>query len=291
MFEDYILVSSTNDNKYPETHTNTKIAQYINSYTDKDLNETRFEIAVLTDNTGKTLEIPYRMVDVKGFSVVSTRPIKSIVNKSIYYLYGNSNKIIASGFTPIDSKSSTSLSDNKNYLGSGIYGFYFDNELDFINVVNKVNSETKYVSLKINNPFVVQDQEHYDSIINFSKQINNFVDIFKLSVIKSDREDIRRQDIIFRIKLQLDLVHGLFILFIIILKRVGESISFENFYKVLILYLVDYTSYKSNISDENIMTQPINYFIQFMEHDSLVGDASYMPSMTMDVSNAEEFSS
>ena len=233
----YHLIYVPNDSNYSYVEGTMRAAQLLNKYTDKYTGEVLYDFLIITDSSGGVYTNPYAYIATEN-SIVSQRKIETIPdNASILQPLNSEKRLTASFYTKNDSKEEKSLSKTMNYpLGSGIYGWFIENEFP-----SDIIGEVAMAEIKISKPYLIQDKEHLNSIIQASNLTNIFLDKIKLLIPSSDFVNIRAGTVDKVLAKDLDELRRLHLLWSIALRRTGHGFDIKKFYQILYEYVIAYT--------------------------------------------------
>lgn len=277
--DDTLLLVAIDNDLRTEARTVTRLAQYINSSTVRGT--TKFDVRFLTDSFGTRIKSVFVSPDISSSQVLTLRKIKE--PKSFIFICVDSIPV-GRGFIELGSK----LSDNRCYPGSGVYGLYFEDDAEREEFILK-SRISGHKEIPLLTPFLIQDKEHYESLINYSYVIHNFIDSIKWGILKSDVDEYRLESIVNEIDENFDKFYGTYVIFDLVLRRSKFSMALDTYKATIASYILNYTDSKSNFSDNDyITTQPINYLIQLMGGDSIVGDVSFMKSVIYNITDVKD---
>lgn len=292
------LVILEDNSRKPITPTTTRLVHIEDSYTDKDTNRDKYDIAILSDESGNLLRAPILMYGIDEKNIGSARPLSTINNKLFYLITDptNMDDIIVSGFTPLDSNKGSEITNTLDIpIGTGVFG-YCASSIDAI--VSALGPTIKsrninYKEIDMNNPYIIQDQDHYYSLVRASNALNEFMDRMKMTLKKSNDDERRADEIALLFAAYKDQIEAMYILVTVLLKRTTESIAYDLFYKVLMRYLLSYTAktsaYIDSYTGKYIFPLPINFVMEVLEHDGVIGDIKYMPiSVSFNIAGANK---
>jgi hypothetical protein len=235
------------------TTSHTYIAKIINTFQDQ------YEIILITDalgnyhltNNNKT------SITVSQDIIVSDIPIRDINPKKFYNYADISNELKAKGFINTNVKDKPLENSNQSGFGSGIYGLYTNNPELYKTTLNQSIYE-----IILNNPFIIQDSEHGDSLTVASTQTNIYIDNLLDTVSNIDN-----------LLLQTN-IDNLVRLWNIVFYRTNEKylITKDWLYDILLEYLNNYINNPIIDNDKDIFILPINLIMNKLEYGGLLAD-------------------
>lgn len=201
--------------------------------------------------------------------LVSDIPLRDISPKSLYH-FASPNvqyKIKASSFV---THGKPLVSACSHGLGSGIYGLYISDEADVYK--NKSSSEQIVYSITCQNPFIIQDATHLDSLVTTSMSTTRYVQ----NIIESlQQKNSTLLDIINIVRS--NSVDNLSLLWYIVFLRSINPIGNDKqlLEHILSNYIWEYftdTSLRDSTTGDIIHELPINYIMRALGYDGIIGN-------------------
>lgn len=258
---DECLVYVQNREPFADTNGTTHIGKLLRTYMDND--RVWFDVLLITDADGNEFT-QHQKVTVSGDNIVSYRSYHDIEPKEFYHYatVTNSEKIeypiSGRGFVIKKNIENPLENTSRSGLGSGIYGKY--------NYVN--DSQTVYL-IKCNNPYIVQDIEHSESITLASLNTNRYLD--RMIQILRFRKDLTMDDIIY--ELQNNPSPNILSLWNIVLYRTEDIITQDQLDNIFAYYIMKYlytNDLVDSINGDVIEELPINYIMKDLGYDGLL---------------------
>lgn len=232
---DECLVSLVDRHPFAETDTVTYVARVLKKGPE------RWTVTLVTTASGEPSE-DETVISVPASAVVSTRRIKKITPRKFYQM---SESLTASGF--VDKEVGIS---SRFGLGSGLQGVWIpDPEL----VRSFRATGNNMFEIKCENPYVIQDLEHDDSVTVASLATNNYLNKV-LGQVNSGETDFFLPE-----------TEPLLTLWNIALLRTGDELTRKDLEGILGRYLITYLA-----SQDRIQELPVNNIFRFLRYDSLL---------------------
>ena len=246
----------------------THIARVIRSFIEDD--RLLFELQVLTDIDGDFVAIPETIV-INGDVIVSNRSWRDMEPRLFYHFSENINYPVSGTRFVIKNNLNQPLeSTTRSGLGSGVYGIYLLNESNLSSLVTESNQLV--YPIECPDAYIVQDQEHGESITIASLHTNRYLDRIILGVSKETTIDEITSLI------HMNSITNLVTLWNIVLYRTQEYISQTWLEDVLASYVFKYiqdASLVDSINGEIIQELPINDIMSNLGYDGLLADDAY----------------
>jgi hypothetical protein len=251
------LVYIKNTQPFGDVNGATQIAIISKSYVIK--NTQYYDLKITYDPDGDKLPFPEPMT-VTGNNIVSDRSYVHISKKKFYY-YSRNSSITGNNFVLTKNKERPIESTSRSALGSGIYGLY---EL--------VGSSDDVYEITLNNPYIISDREHGESITVASLHTNRYLD----RILSSLNENTTLDKI--RLIIEINSHPNLSILWNIVFYRNGNKITQTWLEKILAKYCHDYITNNTlidSITGDKIFVLPINYIMDELGYDGLLASDAY----------------
>lgn len=262
-FDKLFLVYIPNNSTHSTLEGTTRLAELINKYTDRESGVVMYDFLVLTDSSGALYNKPYSYI-TSDVNIVSLRPYKKL-GVSFFHPLNADKRLTAIYYVMSDSREDLALTNTVNYpMGSGIYGWYFENNGDLS--PGDVIGEIPLARIQLTNPYYIQDKEHLLSLVHASMMTNAFLDQVKLPIVKSDFDEVRARSISYELdKYLLDIANLTNLWYIVFMRTKHQKvITKTNMYAILYNYLLAYTSdkkYFGEMSDSFAIPLPINFIL------------------------------
>lgn len=262
---DECLIYLDDNRSLPDTNTITYIGEILKEYMSNNVKF--YDVIIKTDDEGNYIPNS-RKVTITEDHLLSIRNIKDINPKQMYHYASQTFSeniqypITANSFV-IKNKSTTALeSTSRTALGSGIYGTYNKPKTLIID-------QSSYI-IKFNNPYILQDREHGESITKASLATNRYLD--KLLLILNDKQATFDDCAILIFNNDYS---NILTLWNIVLARSNKSIDNNFLFNFLSSYLYDYLNDNTlfdNIYGESIYPLPIGILFSLLGYDGLLAD-------------------
>lgn len=224
-------------------------------------------IRKLTMSDGTPTDL-FEPEEVSANMLVSDRPLRDISPKTLYHFSSPTvnYKIKAASFVTHGKPLTATCSHG---LGSGIYGLYISNIGELLQL--RSSPEQIIYRITLNDPLIIQDKEHLNSLISASMSTNRYID----SLIDSFKSPPTYQDIL--ITVQQDDIDHIVLLWQIVFSRSLKPTTLDRNLLNLIIsnYIYEYftdTSLRDTISNIIIHELPINHIMRILEYDGIIGD-------------------
>jgi hypothetical protein len=270
-------------NKSPIGDTNgiTHIARIVRSYI---LNDTLwYDIVLVTDSEG--YEIPgardatnnIRKLTVSGDRVLTNRSIKDIDPREMYHFTtidisdGINYPITANNFVIKKNLESPLEHTSRSALGSGIYGRYIQDPSDIESFL--LDSNQLVYKIDCPNAYIIQDEEHGESITTASLNTNRYLDDVIQSLRGNNITDIN--DALVFID---NNSHNLVTLWNIVFYRTHEIITKDTLDYILASYAIRYLTddyLVDSVNGEILQELPINDIMREFGYEGLLASDIY----------------
>ncbi len=228
-----------------------------------------YQVELLTDSEGQEILQP-TPINVSASTIVSRREIRDITPHTIYQITNLPDKLEVGGLTT-RSRPRALATTSRSGFGSGLYGIYTVNPTVYASPV-----APHIHQLDFEQPYIVQDKEHGDSITKASLETNSYLDRLianlvaarGLTTLSASAESL----------IEINDIQRLVNLWNIVLFRTGHTISKSDLESILITYLQDYVqddSIRDEKSNEVLKIAPINKILGFLGFDGLLASDAY----------------
>jgi hypothetical protein len=180
------------------------------------------------------------------------------------YFFQISEELTSGNFVNKNNKQNPITSVSRANLGSGIIGKYFTDE-------ENIKVFKNSFKIEMENPYMIQDLEHSNSLTICSTETNNFLEQ-KITNFQKSKQIIKK-NFIFE-NLTSSELESLFNLWNICFYRTKDFISMDELQNIFTIYIYDFLIQGNlkNINFKNIIELPINYVLKYMGYDGVIGN-------------------
>lgn len=237
------------------------------------------DLILTTDADGDQINDPFP-ITVPTTEILTNRPRHDIKNQ-VFYHFPVTDSIMGTSFVIKKNITNSLESTSRNGLGSGIYGKYIedpDTIGDFLTDPNQIVYE-----IPCNNPYIIQDKEHGDSITVASLTLNRYLDriipaLRKDYIADNNNYQLSDYDVDFsqaQTLIEINKSPNLLTLWNIVLYQTGDNLTQSELDLILADYVANYLNDNTlvdSINGEPIYFLPINSIMRFLGYDGLLAD-------------------